>query len=86
MNSLTGAIAETDETFSEGSLPLALKQVNCTGSEHSLLNCVNSNPEDHYCGIYEDAGVVCQGITMFFTDYTRSLNYRGSSDCSLMFA
>ena len=56
---ITGAIAVTTGSFSETSLPHALSNVNCQGSETNLLQCLYSTPDG--CGPTEVAAVACQG-------------------------
>ena len=47
-------------TFGSGSEgPIFLDDVQCTGSERTLLACSSSPIETHNCGHYEDAGVQC---------------------------
>ncbi|CAI8032258.1 Deleted in malignant brain tumors 1 protein, partial [Geodia barretti] len=50
------AIALRGAHFGEGTGPIHLDNVICTGSENSLLDCRYS---PHNCGHYEDAGVIC---------------------------
>ena len=46
--------------FGEGTGSIWLDDVNCDGSETSLINCPTySASEIHNCGHYEDAGVRC---------------------------
>ena len=55
----TGAIAYRYAHFGQGSGPILMDDVSCTGSESSLINCTY----DRYtgdCGHHEDAGVRCQ--------------------------
>lgn len=56
-----GSIALTDSVFSEERAILLLYDVNCNGSESSLLNCEHNSLSQTNCGPLEDAGVVCQG-------------------------
>ena len=52
----TDAVALTSG-FGQG--PIFLDDVNCIGTEHSLINCGHSGIGNHNCGHLEDAGVVC---------------------------
>ena len=52
----------TSGAFRETSLLHLLSDVNCQGSESNLLQCQYSTADS--CGSTEDAGVVCQGISI----------------------
>ena len=57
---LTGAVAYTYAYFGQGTGPILLDDVACSGSESRLINCrYDSNTYD--CRHYKDAGVRCQG-------------------------
>ena len=43
--------------FGQGSGPIQLDNVNCIGTEATLLNCTHIT--SHNCGHQEDAGVAC---------------------------
>uniref|UniRef100_A0A663MXW7 SRCR domain-containing protein n=1 Tax=Athene cunicularia TaxID=194338 RepID=A0A663MXW7_ATHCN len=47
--------------FGQGSGAILLDNVQCSGSEVSLLHCNHSGWRIHNCNHYEDAGVVCSG-------------------------
>ena len=66
---LTG-VAYTNAYFGQGTGPIWLDNVQCTGSETHLVKCTNSGDIGiHDCGHDEDAGVECI-----------SLNDTGKSD------
>ena len=56
---LTAAIAVTGAAFGQGTGPIYLHSVGCTGTESSLLSCSHIGIGVTYCGHYYDAGVVC---------------------------
>ena len=58
--SRTGAIAHGTATFGQGTGPIYLDDVRCTGSELNIRNC--SLLLTHNCIHAEDAGVTCLGI------------------------
>ncbi|XP_053376486.1 uncharacterized protein LOC123534263 [Mercenaria mercenaria] len=51
--------ARYDTSVSQGTGPIFLDDVVCTGSEESLLLCKHSSWGDENCGHGEDVGVVC---------------------------
>ena len=48
--------------FGQGSGPIYLDQVGCTGSEAMLGDCTSNPIGIHDCSHFEDAGVGCQGL------------------------
>ena len=55
----TGAVARSFAFYGQGSGPIQIDDVHCTGSEQRLLNCPHNTIDN--CGHYEDAGVACSG-------------------------
>ena len=57
-----GAIAKTS-FYRETILPHTMFNMNCTGDETTLFDCVYSEVASvgSNCYSYEDAGVICQG-------------------------
>ncbi|KAG5854156.1 hypothetical protein ANANG_G00034630, partial [Anguilla anguilla] len=58
--------------FGQGSGPIWLDYVRCSGNEFSLTQCQHSGFGSHYCSHYQDAGVVCSAIRLV----------NGSDQCS----
>ena len=52
--------ASTDAEFGQGTGPILLDDVECSGSEWSLFNCTHSEIGVNNCGHADDAGVVCR--------------------------
>lgn len=57
------AKAWTEAYFGEGSGPVLLDEVRCTGNELSIEQCPKSSWGEHNCGHREDAGVSCTPLT-----------------------
>ena len=55
-----GAEAFTQAIYGEGTGTIWLDNVQCTGSERSLINCTASSSGNNSCTHAQDAGVRCQ--------------------------
>ena len=47
--------------YGQGTGPIWLDDVDCSGSETSLLLCPHSWMDDYNCGHHEDVSVQCRG-------------------------
>lgn len=46
--------------FGEGTGPIHVDNVKCSGVERSLADCIKQPPGTHNCRHSEDAGVICE--------------------------
>ncbi len=56
-----------DAHFGQGSGPIWMSYVLCTGSESTLKNCGSSGWGNHRCDHNKDAGVICSGELQIIT-------------------
>ena len=71
---LIGARAFSLAHFGQGTGPIHLDNVGCTGTEQTLLSCSHSTSTSN-CGHHEDAGVACIGMKLRYPYYTYRRNY-----------
>ena len=62
---LTDPIGVNSGEFGTGtantSMPILLRDVNCTGQESTITDCTHRSSKLEFCMHSDDAGVVCQG-------------------------
>ena len=73
-----GAIAIIGAFFGEGTGPILLDEVGCTGNEAHLLECSHRGLLNHNCFHFKDAGVLCPG--MFYL-WLLASHYNVIPDC-----
>ena len=62
--SLLGALALTKAQYGEGYGPVYLDELNCNGTESSIMQCGHSGVANANCHHTEDASVICKGKQM----------------------
>ena len=55
---LVGSIAYSSAYFGQGSGPIVMDNLACTGNENAITDCLY-DPDVSDCSHFEDAGVVC---------------------------
>uniref|UniRef100_A0A8D0D1L8 SRCR domain-containing protein n=1 Tax=Sander lucioperca TaxID=283035 RepID=A0A8D0D1L8_SANLU len=58
----TARSALTNAAFGQGSGPIWLDDVSCSGNESSITDCRHQGFGVHNCGHFEDASVVCKNV------------------------
>ncbi|CAI5641394.1 unnamed protein product [Oreochromis niloticus] len=67
----TALAAPKEAHFGEGSGPIWLDGVACSGSERSIIQCQHRGSEKNGCAHHKDAGVICSGARIRLTGSTR---------------
>ena len=60
----TGALALRSATFGQGTGPIFLDDLFCSGTESRLVDCGHNGIGNHNCDHLEDASVRCQSKSM----------------------
>ncbi|XP_064424013.1 deleted in malignant brain tumors 1 protein-like [Latimeria chalumnae] len=60
----TALAKKSNAYFGEGTGPILLDEINCSGDEFNISACRNIGWGNHDCGHNEDAGVICTGICL----------------------
>ena len=78
------AIGVSGDAFEGGTGEIYLDEVNCAGTEVTILNCSHPGIGTHNCDHIEDAGVVCRReLLIMLMDYESILIHRWSAFCSI---
>ena len=54
-------VAVGEASFGQGSGPIILERVACSGTESNLTQCGHNGIGNHACAHSKDAGVICLG-------------------------
>ena len=81
VTSITG-IALSFARFGEGTGPIWLDDVSCTGSESELLECPHNGIGNHNCDHSEDASVRCSVAGKFIITQISCFTYKTSVLCT----
>ena len=78
-----GAVAFTNAYFGQGTGPIWLDNLRCSGNQLNLRQCPRNNWGSHNCRHSEDAGVRCPRKTLYMCYYIRHLSLPPSLSLSL---
>ena len=71
--SIGAVVYSGSSTFGPGNGPVFLSNIQCIGSEESLLECGNTMLVGDYCTHERDVGVRCEGKVMYKSVHTNDL-------------
>ena len=72
-----GAVAFSSAHFGAGVGPIYLDEVGCSGGESRLIDCPHNSNVTCSGGPLKDAGVRCQGKSMFYVVFIANKGKRG---------
>ena len=61
LKTFADAISTSGRYFGTVDGPIFLDEVNCTGAEENILECLSVDAGVHDCSHFQDVGVVCTG-------------------------
>ena len=79
-----GAVACSNACYGQGTGPILLDDVGCSGSEATLFSCSHNGIGIENCVHSEDAGVICPGVFMWYNYITEFYHYNVTASSSHM--
>ena len=68
----------SSSTFGQGSGPIILDDLQCTGLENRLIDCVHRGLGVHDCNHHQDVGIRCTVGNAFYSEH-HTIIYRGKN-------